>query len=563
MKCSTALLLLASFPCLAFCQVQPASVRIRAVLVDKDLNQKPVPRLSVNLTPLNQSDARPVDARTSFDGVAEIRVAPGRYRLSTPDGVEFQGGNYSWEMEIAVPLSGLTVELSNDNAHRTAVVSEKPAQRQDDLTVLFKKYENSVMTVWSEFGHGSGFVIDADGLILTNQHVVGPSRYIAVQFDDERKVEAKLVAFDGERDIAVLWANLAPFPEVVIAPIAKPKPGEAMVTEGERVFTIGSPLNQQKIVTTGIVSKVEPHAILSDIKINHGNSGGPLFTEAGNVVGITTFADQDTSGPGISGIVRIEEVGILLDRARTKMRDMTPPSAALLPVEPVQRYPVDELKRALRERKFSARPYIFREGDYDVVIGTPVLKYQLSEGGLLAAEKSKEQREGFDPDAPQATFRPLEDLKSWEEYIGAYKPLIIIQASPQLRETSKSIIARSLAPYTRENAPAKLKFTSDFYRMKLLCGEKEVPPIQPGKIASVLNVRNPFVSVTDATYEGFYSYAYDAISRDCGSVTLQIFSEKSPDKPASKVLDAKTVERIAQDFEPLRKARESSGAETK
>jgi len=559
MKYASAVLLLASFSSLAFCQGEAVSVRIHAVFVDKDLNQKPVPRLSVNLTPLDEPSAAPVSTRTSFDGLVDIRVAPGRYRLSTPDGIEFQESKYSWEMDIAVPPNGLTVELSNDNAKRTAVTSEKPAPLLDDLAVLFKKYQNSVVTVWSEFGHGSGFVIDASGLILTNQHVIGPSQYIAVQFDEKRKVEAKLVAFDAEKDIAVLWANLAAFPDAIVAPIVKTNSGDAVV-EGERVFTIGSPLNQQKILTTGIVSKVEPHAILSDVKINHGNSGGPLFTAAGKVAGITTFADQDISGPGISGIVRIEEVGILLDRARTKMRDMTPPQPTLLPVEPIERYPVGDLKRALRARKFTARPYMFREGDYDVVIGTPVLKYQLSEGGLVAAERSKERREGLDPDAPQATFRPLEDLKSWEEYIGAYKPLIIVQASPQLRETSKSIALRSLVPYTRENTPATLKFRSDFYRMKLLCGDKEITPIQPGKIASVLNVHNPFISVTDATYQGFYSYPYDAISPDCGSVTLQIFSEKSPDKPASKVLDTKAIERIAEDFEPLRKAHESGGA---
>ena len=557
MKCATAIFLFASLSSLAFCQGEPAGVRIRAVLVDKDLNQKPVPRLNVNLTSLEDASAAPASARTSFDGVAEMRVTPGRYRLSTPEGVEFQDSKYSWQMEVTVPAAGLTVELSNDNAQRTAAVSEKRAQGGDDLAAFFKKYENSVVTVWSEFGHGSGFVIDADGLILTNQHVIGPSRYIAVQFDEKRKVEGKLVAFDSEKDIAVLWANLAAFPEAVIAPIAKTNAAEAAVAEGERVFTIGSPLNQQKILTAGVVSKVEAHAILSDLKINHGNSGGPLFTMAGTVVGITTFADQDTSGPGISGIVRIEEVGILLDRAHTKMRDVTPPEATLLPVEPVERYPVDDLKRALRAGKFSARPYMFREGDYDVVIGTPVLKYQLSEGGLVAAERAKERREGADPDAPQATFRPLEDLKSWEEYVGAYKPLIIIQASPQLRETSKSIVARSIAPYTGEKAPATLRFRSDFYRMKLLCGDKEVAPIQPGKIATVVNVRNPFVSVTDATYEGFYSFPYDAISPGCGSVTLEIFSEKSPDKPASKVLDAKSVERIAEDFAPLRTARDS------
>ncbi len=241
MKCATAILLFASLSSLAFCQGEPASVRIRAVLVDKDLNQKPVPRLNVNLTSLEDAGAAPASARTSFDGVAEMRVTPGRYRLSTPEGVEFQDSKYSWQMEVTVPAAGLTVELSNDNAQRTAAASEKRAQGGDDLAALFKKYENSVVTVWSEFGHGSGFVIGADGLILTNQHVIGPSRYIAVQFDEKRKVEGKLVAFDAEKDIAVLWANLAAFPEVVVAPIAKTKAAEAAVVEGERVFTIGSP----------------------------------------------------------------------------------------------------------------------------------------------------------------------------------------------------------------------------------------------------------------------------------------------------------------------------------
>jgi hypothetical protein len=98
-----------------------------------------------------------------------------------------------------------------------------------------------------------------------------------------------------------------------------------------------------------------------------------------------------------------------------------------------------------------------------------------------------------------------------------------------------------------------MKFKTDFYRMKLLCGQKEIQPIQPGKIASVLNVHNPFVNVTDATYEGFYAYPYDAISSDCEKVTLQLFSEKEPDKPETKILDPKTVAQVVTDFEPFRK----------
>ena len=157
-----------------------------------------------------------------------------------------------------------------------------------------------------------------------------------MQFDEKRKVEAKLVAFDSERDVAVLWADLSAF-EGVVAPMAKAKSGEAPVVEGERVFTIGSPLNQQKILTAGI-SKVEPHAILSDIKINHGNSGGPLFSSLGLVVGLTTFADLDSTGPAVGH--RAHRRGrTALERAKTKVRDMPAPRAALLPVEPSERIP--------------------------------------------------------------------------------------------------------------------------------------------------------------------------------------------------------------------------------
>ena len=231
---------------------------------------------------------------------------------------------------------------------------------------LFTKYQNSVVTVWSESGHGSGFLVDDElGLILTNQHVIGTSEYAAVQFDEKRKVEAKVVAFDAQRDVAVLWANLDAFPEAIAAPLAKPAGRGAAVAEGDRVFTIGSPLSQKKILTTGIVGKIEPRAILSDIRINPGNSGGPLFTMAGTVVGLTAFEelDRERAGNGIAGAVRIEEAEPLLERARTKLRDMTPPEARLLPVEPAGTYPVDALKSSLEEsRKFDESPYLFRAG---------------------------------------------------------------------------------------------------------------------------------------------------------------------------------------------------------
>ena len=70
-----------------------------------------------------------------------------------------------------------------------------------------------------------------------------------------------MVAFDVERDIAVLWVNLDAFPEAFAAAMAKPSDRGSAVAEGDRVFTIGSPLNQRKMMTPGLVSKVEARAI--------------------------------------------------------------------------------------------------------------------------------------------------------------------------------------------------------------------------------------------------------------------------------------------------------------
>jgi len=116
---------------------------------------------------------------------------------------------------------------------------------------------------------------------------VEQSPYLAVQFDAQHKVPAQLLASDPEKDLAVLRVNLSAFPGAVVTPLAHPREGKAPVVEGERVFTIGSPFGKEKTLTMGVVSKIEEHEIYSDISVNPGNSGGPLFDYQGLVVGIT------------------------------------------------------------------------------------------------------------------------------------------------------------------------------------------------------------------------------------------------------------------------------------
>ena len=529
-------------------QVDKSKLRIRVILVDKDLNQKPVPHITVVLSRDSDGTVDQQEVKTDFDGNAEIEVSAGKYKLTTPQGADFQSRHYAWEMEIDIGNKPASIELSNDNALVADVPPVQPTRKVDDLTSLFQKYQRSVVTVWSEVGSGTGFIVDPEGLVMTNHHVVGPSELISVQFDSKTKVAAKVLAFDPERDVAILYANLSVSPGTLTAPIARDNP---IAIEGERVFSIGSPLGLKKIITSGIVSKVEDRAIISDININHGNSGGPLFNSLGQVIGITTFLVPGGNGPGVSGVVRIDQTFPALEQARKKMKDAPAPDARLLPVEPTDPYPLDALKETIKSRKFDRRPYVFSMGGFDVALGTPVLKYEIQEEVGLAAEKEKGKRTKKRDEAVQNTFEPLQELRDWAEYVGEYKPVLLVQAAPQLRETFMSALGRGMASSGgMYGGPAHLKFKTDFYRMKLFCGDKEVEPIQPGKAATVANAHNAFVNVTDATYVGIYSYPPDAISPSCGKVTLQLYSEKQPDKSESKDLDGKTIDRVWNDFRP-------------
>jgi len=434
--------------------------------------------------------------------------------------------------------------------------SESKTKRlKDELTTAFQRLQSSVVTVWSETSTGTGFIIDKDGLVLTNQHVVGPSRYLAVQFDEKRKIPATLLASNPEKDVAVLWINLYALPDATVAPIAQTDGAEPPIVEGERVLTIGSPLNQRKIMTSGIARKVEKRAIISDININHGNSGGPLFNSLGEVVGVTTFGDPDRQGgPGISGIVRIEETETTIREARSKMSELTKPEAKLLPVDPIDLFPLEAIKETVAAEKFELDRYSFGLGEFEILLMTPALKYRMTTEAERKAAKTREKRNKKEG-AVQGTSPPVGDFKNWQEYVGDYKPILFIQAMPKIGESFWGAVGRGVAANYGIHKKANFRFKTDFYRMTLLCGDKEVQPIHPGKIFYLTNENNYFVKSNDATYAGIYSYPADAISPACGQVRLEVFSEKNPTKADTKNLDAKSILRISQDFEPYLKAK--------
>jgi serine protease Do len=137
---------------------------------------------------------------------------------------------------------------------------------------------------------GSGFVISADGFILTNNHVVDKAKDIKVSFDDGRVLEAKLIGRSPEIDIALIKVEAEKLQAVTF--------GDSDVLEvGDWVMAIGNPFGLSQTVTKGIVSAkgrvigAGPYddLIQTDAAINPGNSGGPLFNTKGEVIGINTL----------------------------------------------------------------------------------------------------------------------------------------------------------------------------------------------------------------------------------------------------------------------------------
>lgn len=547
--CLTLLLLVCT--CAAQSRTELVKVHVRVVLVDRELNQKPVPFLLLSL-----SGAKSAEVKTGLDGTAEVKLPPGKYIIATPKPTDLGGQRFSWNLALKLSGDDQNVDLTNDNAKTEEISAStaKPASgngRESDLAGLFKRLKNCVVTVRSETGHGTGFFVDNKGLVLTNEHVVANSGYLAVQFDREHKVDARLIAADSQKDVALLWVNMAALPNAAPAPLYHAASGKPSVQEGEQVFTIGSPLTLDKIITTGIVSKVEPHTILSDININPGNSGGPLFNSDGQVIGLTTFNARDEEGPGVSGIVRIEEAITLLEQNRAKAMG-TPPPGTLLPVEPVTPYPVEGLKEALKPEKFDPRPYYLEAGDFNIALSTPPFDYREDEERRLRAERTHQKRNKQNSQNTETENTDDSAVpKRWEEETGAHPAVLAIYVMPKAKEGIGSAFSRSF----NVSSAAKLKFKTDFKAMKLFCGSTEVQPINPGRVPVTVSVHSHVIKMEDSTYKGVYLYAPDAVNPRCNDVRLAIYSSKS-DEPVIKMLEQKSVTRIWEDFSAFRQAKQ-------
>ncbi|MDC8758441.1 Do family serine endopeptidase [Janthinobacterium fluminis] len=156
-------------------------------------------------------------------------------------------------------------------------------------------------------GVGSGFIISADGYVLTNAHVVDGADEVYVTLTDKREFKAKVLGADARTDVALLKIDGGNLPRLAMGDSGK-------IRVGEWVIAIGSPFNLENTVTAGIISAKSRDTgdylqlIQSDVAVNPGNSGGPLINMRGEVIGINSQIATLSGGyNGISFAVPIDE----------------------------------------------------------------------------------------------------------------------------------------------------------------------------------------------------------------------------------------------------------------
>jgi serine protease Do len=220
---------------------------------------------------------------------------------------------------LAEKLAPVVVNIST-----TQMIKEAPTPfgREDPFAEFWRRFFGETYPPdFRQQGLGSGFIIERDGVILTNNHVIENAQKIVVRLYDGREFAATVIGSDEKTDLAVIKIDVKG--DLPVAPLGD----SDRLKVGEWVVAMGSPFGLQNTVTAGIVSAKSRQIgagpyddfIQTDASINPGNSGGPLINMQGEVVGISTAIFSRTGANiGIGFAIPIDVAKELLPELKTK-----------------------------------------------------------------------------------------------------------------------------------------------------------------------------------------------------------------------------------------------------
>lgn len=522
--------------------VQPATgvLHVTVAVVDTAQKATPVPRHALLISD-DPATAEPRQVVTRLDGTVDVTLRAGRYIVESDRPVVFQGKSYRWTQTIEIAAGRDTaLALTADNAE-----VESGAASPEDAAFLLPQWNDAVVGLWTPTTHASGLAIDANGLVVTNQRVVGTATTVEVQVSPSVKVAATVLAADPAKDVAVLWMDPSAAPSVRPLALSCGRASTSSIAVGQPIVAVGVTLRQQKDITSAKAERVDADGIALDVRLPAGSMGGPVFTPQGEFVGLTSAAApaEDGRARGDARVVRARDVCGVIAAAEPKMKQAARPSGTPLPVEPVKPFPRAALEAAAARRAGSLNPYVVEGSAFEAAFITPMATFGTQYQSELARTRARGATKR--PPDTQVLIRPLLEFSNWSDYVWDFPPVLLVRVTPRQVEGFWTTVARGAAMTQGVALPPIKRFKSGFSRLQAYCGDREVTPIHPFKLERR-------VSETDAIYEGLYVYDPEALGPQCGSVKLVMFSEKEPDKGDARVVDPAIVQQVWQDFAPYR-----------
>lgn len=435
---------------------------------------------------------------------------------------------------------------------------------------IVKSIKSGVVSVFSSNDHGSGFVIDRQGLILTSSSVVGDDKdHLHVKLSTGKVFKAKVIVNDPEKDVAILRVNPEAVEEQVVLVVSD---NPALVpSAGDELVSIGvGETNQESVAVVSKVVRSAKEKISLDSQIEPDVFGGPLLNAEGQVVGINTLGTDIAVNPTLVG-VPISLIKGKIDQAREQISGAVAPSSAALPDVPEIPFKVADLQKENAElfKDSNHKDYNFESKFFSVCVLTP--PEGLDRLKQLANLKDVgKQKNGDEHETPGAN-----ESYAAENYYDKAVVTVLVIPRPRSCKDSKALTATKVALSVTSLAtialgPAALPIAivslasngvhdkravkKDFLELSLV-GEDNIAvatPIASGKVPftkAMMTITNyPYKELVDKSYVGMYTF--DARAFDTPKKLRLAVSAEGKRKVTSFDFSDKAKQRIIADFKP-------------
>lgn len=516
------------------------SLKAKIVILDE---LKPFPVSYSDFQVIGPEATMVHEVRTNAHGEIDLKLEPGFYAFLSKEPIKFQGKTYEWNTSFEISSDKMTdLTLTHVDALVEILRGAATEENLSPESKLYRRFQNSVITVEFDGGSGSAFVIDSEmGLLLTSYHVAAGSRFLSVRFGRQNHYEARFVGGDASSDVAVIRVNPAILKDI---PVINLKDSKHVGIEGERIVAMGSPLFQQTTITQGIISRVENDVLISDVRLDKGTSGGPILNLDGDAIGIVTYGDIDRPGGlGANSIVSIRMADNLI-RTLGAVANDTLPSAAKLPDNSPVPIPPDMLESISLSIR-GEEPFLKSPKNFRTYIKTP-FEANLNAVRFKSFLKQKIARR-YQGQIPADQNLELGPLFFWNKYVGnQFEPVVSIKVVPWSQETRGSLATRAVAAALGQNIGKTHELRDDFSRMLLLRNGIEVTPILRKRVRDTEIYDNREVAMRDTALAGFYTYEPKEF-RPGSKLELQIWKNGDV-KPVVIRIPADYQERIWSQF---------------